>query len=186
MKLSILEGGGTDPRDPIVRWVGAAEEAIRNTGAEWTMLRPGRFMSNALAWAPMIRRGNELRVPFATRPAASIDPADIARVATVALTEEGHAGKVYELSGPECLSAAAEIQLLGKRLGRPLRAVALSPEEVRAAMLGHGMPEPVVEAVLAQTHSDRGTTILPTVETVTGRAARTFAQWLEVHLGAFQ
>lgn len=62
VKLSALGGGGRDPESPIVRWVRAAEATVIESGAEWTLLRPGRFMTNTLAWAPMIRRGNEVSI----------------------------------------------------------------------------------------------------------------------------
>jgi uncharacterized protein YbjT (DUF2867 family) len=185
VRLSVLDGGGADPRDPIVRWIGEIEGAVQSSGAAWTLLRPGRFMSNALAWIPMIRRGDDVHVPFATRPAASIDPADVAAVAALALTEDGHAGATYELSGPESLTPADEIRTLGELLGRPLRAIPMSAQATRDAMLRHGMPEAVVDAVTAQTESDRGTAVLPTVGQIVGRPARSFARWAEAHRDAF-
>ena len=185
VRLSVQGGGGADARDPIVRWIAEIEGAVQGSGAAWTLLRPGRFMSNALAWIPMIRRGDDVQVPFATRRAASIDPADIAAVAALALTEDGHAGATYELSGPESLTPVDEIRALGQLLGRPLRPVAMSAEATRDAMLRHGMPAAVVDAALAQTESDRGTAVLPTVGQLLGRPARSFARWAESHRDAF-
>lgn len=185
VKLSVLGGGGTDPADPIARWIGESEAAVRGSGAAWTLLRPGRFMSNALAWASMIRGGDDVLVPFATRRAASIDPGDVAAVAALALTEDGHAGKTYELSGPHSLAPVDEIRILGEALGRSLRAVPLPPSALRDGMLRRGMPPAVVDAMIAQTESDRGTQVLSTIADVTGRPARTFAQWADAHRGAF-
>jgi uncharacterized protein YbjT (DUF2867 family) len=185
VKLSVLDGGGSGGRDPIARWHGRAEAAVRGSGAAWTLLRPGRFMSNALGWAAMVRRGDEVTMPFASRPSAAIDPADIATIAARALTEEGHAGKIYELSGPECLTPVEELAILGRELGRRLRAVPMPPEAARAGLLRHGMSEEVVDAVMKQTESDRGTRVLPTVAEVTGRPARSFAEWVRAHRGAF-
>src|SRR5205823_3882166 len=79
VKLSVFDGGSSD--DVIAAWVREAEGAVVDSGMDWTLLRPGRFMSNALQWAPMIRRSDTVTIPFAHRPAASIDPADIAAVA---------------------------------------------------------------------------------------------------------
>ena len=70
--LSVLGGGGSDP---FARWFHQAEGAVRNSGAAWTFLRPGRFMSNALQWAPMIKRDGRVTAPFGRRATASIDPA---------------------------------------------------------------------------------------------------------------
>ncbi|HKU42793.1 MAG TPA: NAD(P)H-binding protein [Polyangiales bacterium] len=185
VKLSVLEGGGDDAHSPIVRWIGEAEAALKSSVAEWTLLRPGRFMSNALAWAPMLQRGNDVFVPFATRPAASIDPADVAALAALALRDDEHCGRAYELSGPECLTPLQEVEELSRVLGRPLRVVPLPLSAARDGMLRHGMPEAVVDAILEQTGSDRGTAVLPTIPELLGRPARTFSEWAHAHRGAF-
>lgn len=185
VKLSVLDGGGEDAADPIARWHGRAEAAVRASGAAWTMLRPGRFMSNALGWAAMIRRGDQVYIPFASRPAAAIDPADIAAVAAAALTRDGHAGKTYELSGPECLTPIEELAILGRQIGRELRAVPVSREDARAGLARYGMSEEIIDAVIKQTEGDRGMAVLPTVRDVLGRPARSFAQWVDAHRGAF-
>jgi uncharacterized protein YbjT (DUF2867 family) len=187
VKLSVLGGGGDDMRDPITRWHHEAEAAIRESGIEWTLLRPGRFMSNALQWAPMIRGDGKVRIAFATRPTASIDPSDIASVALRALTEPGHAGKAYELSGPETLTPTDELQILSTVLNRPLELIALPREAMREGMLRFGMPEEIVDASIARAEmTDQGTEILPTVQHVTGYPARTFAAWAQAHVAAFR
>lgn len=185
VKLSVLDGGGHDPNDPIARWHAAAENAVRESGAAWTLLRPGRFMSNTLGWAPMIARGDDVFLSFATRPAASIDPADIAAVAAAALLDDAHAGRIYELSGPETLTPIDELAILARELGRSLRPKLVSPADARAGLRKHGMPDAVVDAVMKQSESDRGTTVLSTVADVVGRPARTFAQWAHAHRGVF-
>jgi uncharacterized protein YbjT (DUF2867 family) len=185
VKLSVLDGGGREPSDPIARWHAAAEHAVRESGAAWTLLRPGRFMSNALGWAPMIARGDDVFLAFATRPAASIDPADVAAVAAAALLDDAHAGRSYELSGPECLTPIDELAILARELGRSLRPKLVSLADARAGLLQHGMSEDIVDAVMKQTESDRGTSVLSTVADVIGRPARTFAQWAHAHREAF-
>jgi uncharacterized protein YbjT (DUF2867 family) len=185
VKLSALGGGGRDPQHPIARWVRAAEATVVESGADWTLLRPGRFMSNTLAWAPMIQRGNTVSIPMAQRRTASIDPADVARVAALALCQPGHAGNTYELSGPEALTPAEELAILGEVLGRPLELNALSNDAARAGMLRYGMPEHVVDAILADTDSQHGAEVLSTLLDVTGRPARTFAEWARGQRAAF-
>jgi uncharacterized protein YbjT (DUF2867 family) len=187
VKLSVLGGGGIDADDPITRWHHAAEAAICASGIAWTLLRPGRFMSNALQWAPMVKGDGKVRIAFASRAAAAIDPCDIAAVAAYALTEPGHAGKTYELSGPEVLTPAQELDILGTMLGRKLELIALSQEAAREGMLRMGMSKETVEATLRRVAtSDHGTEILPTVRQLTGRAPRTFAEWAQAHMAAFQ
>ncbi|HEU4578458.1 MAG TPA: NAD(P)H-binding protein [Polyangiaceae bacterium] len=186
VKLSALGGGGRNPESPIVRWVRAAEATVIESGAEWTLLRPGRFMTNTLAWAAMIRRGNQVSIPMAHRRTASIDPADVARVAAIALCQPGHAGQRYELSGPESLTPAEELAILGDVLGRPLTLNALSNEAARAGMLRYGMPEQVVDAILADPDSEHGSEVLPTVRDITGQPACRFVDWARAHRTAFE
>jgi len=185
VKLSALGGGGRDPESPIVQWVRAAEATVIESGAAWTLLRPGRFMTNTLAWAAMIERGDEVSIPMARRLTASIDPRDVARVAAIALCEPGHAGRSYELSGPEALTPADELAILSQLLGRPLRLNALSDAAARAGMLRYGMPERVVDVILADRDSQHGADVLPTVLELTGRPPRRFADWAAAQRAAF-
>jgi uncharacterized protein YbjT (DUF2867 family) len=188
VKLSVLDAGaGTDL---IARWHGEAESAVTTRAADftWTLLRPGRFMSNALQWAGMIRAGDEVSIPFADRPAASIDPADIAAVALAALTSpsDEHAGRAYELSGPESLTPTEELAVLAALLDRPLRVREVPAEAARAGMTRYGFPPEVVEAIMTRTlSSNRGTEVLPTAAKLLGRPPRTFNQWAQAHTGAF-
>lgn len=143
-------------------------------------------MSNALAWAPQIRRGDEITIAFASRPAASIDPADIAAVAAAALVTDSHGGATYQMSGPEMLTPRQELAVLAALLERPLRAVEPPLEAVRAGMAGSGMPADVLDAVLARTTgSDEGTEVLATVAEVLGRPPATFADWAQRHIDHF-
>lgn len=186
VKLSVLDGGtGTDV---IARWHAAAEAAVTSRDWTWTLLRPGRFMSNALQWAARLRSGDSVSLPFADRPAASIDPADVADIAARALTTDSteHAGATYELSGPQSLTPLDELALLGETLGRDLHAVGLPPEAARAGMRRYGFPPEVIDAIMHRTlNSDRGAEVLPTAEKVLGRPARTFREWAAAHAGAF-
>lgn len=189
VKLSVLDGGAGS--DVIARWHAEAEAAVTDPSRDWawTLLRPGRFMSNALRWAGRLRAGDEVAVPFADRPAASIDPADVAEVAARALTAVSpaeHAGTAYELSGPQSLTPRQELAILAKTLGRDLHIRPLPDEAARAGMSAYGFPPEVIDAIMQRTlGTDRGAEVLPTVEKVLGRPARTFAQWAGAHAGAF-
>jgi uncharacterized protein YbjT (DUF2867 family) len=187
VKLSTLDGGRGD--DPIARWQRTAETAVTDParGFAWTLLRPGRFMSNALQWTGQLRAGDEVAIPFADRSAASVDPADLAEIAALALTStSGHAGAVYELSGPQSLTPTEELAVLGEILGRDLRVRPVPTDTARAGMAGYGFPPEVVDAIMRRTlDGDRGSQVLPTVEKVLGRPARTFAQWARAHRAEF-
>ncbi|POX57239.1 nucleoside-diphosphate sugar epimerase [Streptomyces sp. Ru71] len=177
----LLSGGSAaleDLTNAVSRYMTLSERAVRDSGMSWTLLRPRAFMSNALRWLPQLRAGDEVRVPFPDVPAACVDPRDIAAVAAEALTGEGHEGCVYELTGPQSLLPADQVAVLGTVLGRPLRCVGLSDEEARAEMEA-GMPAEYVEAFF---RFYRGgdldeSQVLDDLVKVTGRPARTFAQW---------
>jgi uncharacterized protein YbjT (DUF2867 family) len=183
VQLSVYSGGGGG--DVIGAWAGQVEDAVTGSGVDWTLLRPGRFMSNALHWAPMIRRGDTVTSPFADRATASIDPADIAAVALVALTTDAHRNAAYQLSGPQLLTPVEELGILAETLGRPLRLVEPPIEDVRAGMLAAGTPAAVVDAIMARTLGDDGKEVLATVARILGRPPATFADWARAHAGLF-
>ncbi|MEU7859845.1 NmrA family NAD(P)-binding protein [Nonomuraea sp. NPDC049141] len=176
-----------DMNNAISRFMALSERAARESGVPWTFLRPRAFMSNALRWLPQLRAGDLVRVPFAGVAAAAIDPADIAAVAALALTGDGHEGRIYELTGPDSLLPADQIAVLAKVLGRDLRCEALPNEEARAQMEA-SMPVEYVDAFFSF-YAD-GTLdesqVLPTVREVTGHPPRTFEQWAEAHAEAFR
>jgi uncharacterized protein YbjT (DUF2867 family) len=160
-----------------------AEAAVRASGLAWTILRPSGFHSNALRWLPQLRAGDVVRAPWPDVAIASIDPADIAAVAAVALTEPGHEGTSPELSGPEALRPADQVAILADVLGRPLRYEPLADDDARAQMAAD-TPAPFVDA-LFRFFSDGEFDDAPVVDTVltlTGRVPRPFAAWARAHV----
>lgn len=183
VKLSVYGAGAGNE---LYRWHDEAEAAVLGTGIDYTILRPGRFMSNALHWAAMIRHGDDVHIPFATRPAASIDPADIAAIAVAALTTGAHRNVAYRLSGPEALTPAEELDVLGETLGRRLRLIEPSVEQAKAGMRASGMPPEIVEQLITRMlETDDGTQVLPEMPHILGRQPTTFAQWAGNHAHAF-
>ncbi|WP_238935660.1 NAD(P)H-binding protein [Saccharopolyspora spinosa] len=184
VKLSVY--GARSGDNAISRWHTEAEDAVIGTGIDCTILRPGRFMSNALHWASMIRHGNEVRIPFATRPSAAIDPADIASIAVAALTTNAHRNAAYQLSGPQVLTPVEELDILGEALGRRLRLIEPFTEEAKAGLLASGMPPAVVDEVIERTiETDDGAQVLPAMPELLGRHPNTFAHWARAHVSAF-
>ncbi|MCC9310852.1 NAD(P)H-binding protein [Kitasatospora sp. RB6PN24] len=165
----------------------AVEEAVRASGLDWTVLRPGAFASNAFAWAQSVRTGRTAAAPFGDVGLPLVDPADIAEVAALALGEDGHAGRAYELTGPELSTPRERAAVLGELLGEPVEFVEQTEEQARAELMGM-MPEPVVDTTLAimgaPTPAEQR--ISPDVEKLLGRPARTFADWAQRHLAAFR
>lgn len=187
VKLSaaaVLDSGADDL---ITHQQRANEELLRGCGLQWTLLRPRAFMSNSLSWAALVSRERTVRALYGTSPNACVDPRDIAVVAVRALTEEGHAGHAYTLTGPQALTAVDQTRELGRLLGIPLRFEELTPDEARAA-LGKGWPPPVVEALLASAERQKAgakAQVEDTVRMVTGRPARSFRRWAQDHIEAF-
>ncbi|MBC7268061.1 MAG: NAD(P)H-binding protein [Streptomyces sp.] len=165
----------------------AIEDAVRQSGLEWTILRPGGFASNAFAWAGSVRVERTVAAPFADTGLPVIDPDDIAEVAAVALREDGHAGRSYELTGPALVTPREQAAALGDALGEPVRFVELTREQAREVMLAF-LPEPVVETTLAilgaPTPAEQR--ISPDAERVLGRPPRTFADWARRYAAAFR
>jgi uncharacterized protein YbjT (DUF2867 family) len=189
-RVVLLSGSsvvGGEMSNAVSRYMMLSERAVRESDLAWTFLRPSAFMTNAYQWLPQLRAGDVVRAPFAGVRIASIDPADIAAVAAVALTSEDHAGQAYALSGPESLLPADRLRILGEVLGRDLRLEAEPDDEARARMLGE-MPEQYVDAFF-RFYVD-GTldesVVHPAVEQVTGRPPRTFREWAAAHADTFR
>jgi uncharacterized protein YbjT (DUF2867 family) len=163
------------------------EDPLTQSDLEWTLLRPGGFDSNTLQWAEMARTQRTVAAPFGDVALPTIDPADIAEVAAVALRDAGHDGSAYELTGPAPISPRQQAMAIADALGEPVRFVEQSRAEARAQMLRF-MPEPVVEATLDILGTPKAAEqrVSPDVERIIGRPARTFAEWVARNVAAFK
>ncbi|MGC0327963.1 uncharacterized protein YbjT (DUF2867 family) [Streptomyces sp. SAI-170] len=165
----------------------AIEEAVRASGLEWTILRPGGFASNTYAWAEPVRTSRTVAAPFGDVGLPVVDPDDIAEMALVTLLSGEHAGHSYELTGPALITPRQQAAALGDALGEPVRFVELSREEARA-MMTRFMPEPVVDTTLAilgdPTEAERR--VSPDVERVLGRAPGAYGEWARRNVEAFR
>ncbi|MGH3205058.1 MAG: SDR family oxidoreductase [Streptosporangiaceae bacterium] len=164
------------------------ERAIEDSGVPWTFLRPTGFASNTLLWADQIRSGDVVRWPFGAAARSLIDERDIAAVAVRALTQDGHAGSRYLLSGPAALTQAEQLAAIGKALGRDLTWQELPrPEAMRALAAAWGDPGFAASALDTWerfvTHPE---IVTSTVRDLTGTPAHTFADWAAANAGAFR
>jgi uncharacterized protein YbjT (DUF2867 family) len=163
------------------------ERLIAEAAVESTIIRPGIFGANALPWwGGQIRDGDVVRWPYGAAETAPIDERDIASVAAQALYEDGHAGADYVLTGPESLSQAEQVSIIGAAIGRRIRFEELSPEEFRRETAGR-WPRPAVDMLLAAWGATIGRPafVTSTVSDVVGSPARTFRQWAADHAAAF-
>ena len=168
------------------------ERTIENSGLQWTFLRPGMFALNSRHfWGPQIRAGDLVRWPYLDAPTAPIDERDIAAVAVRALSEEGHAGMEYVLTGPQSLSQYEQISTIGSVIGRRLRIQELSPDEARREPRCEplaAMPPSVVNKLLDAWAAAIGQPawVTSTVRELTGRPARTFQDWVTDNAAEFR
>ncbi|MBB5075630.1 NAD(P)H-binding protein [Nonomuraea endophytica] len=174
---------------PVGRSHAEVERLLAESGLPWTVLRPSTFAANALWWAGQIRAGDTVAGPYGAVAMAMLHEADIAAVAVHALTEDGHERACYRLTGPQVLTQAGQVHIIGQALGRPLRWQESSREEARQRLLADdSFPDSFVDVLLdgyAAMLNAPAPTLTSTVETVTGTPARTFHQWVLDHAEAF-
>ncbi|AKJ09844.1 NmrA family transcriptional regulator [Streptomyces incarnatus] len=188
VKLSAI-GTGDPAVGPSGLWHLDGERAVRDSGAEWTVLRPSSFASNTLSWAESLRAGEP--VPNMTGDGASgvVDPRDVAAVAVTALADAGHAGRTYTLTGPEAIGVPGQTAVLADVLGRPVPVRNLTPGEAREFLrTAWGFDAERVDGVLsgvAYVRDGGNAVVTEDVPEVLGRPARTFREWAEDHKEAF-
>ncbi|MFD0313605.1 SDR family oxidoreductase [Streptomyces flavalbus] len=173
--------------NPMAALHARVERLVAATGLEATIIRPGMFASNALAWwAPAIRAGETVRWPYGAAETAPVDDRDIAAVAARTLHQDGHVGGDYVLTGPESLTQAAQVALIGRALGRRIAFEEMTPDEFRS-LSGGTARGPAVDMLLAAWSAAVGQPAYVTsaVADILGTAPRTFGQWAADHAAAF-
>ena len=163
------------------------ERLIAAAGLESTIIRPGMFASNVVYWwATAIRAGGAVRWPYGAAETAPVDDRDVSAVAARTLSQEGHVGGDYVLTGPESLSQAEQVSIIGDVLGRPIDFEELSPDEFRRETEGN-WPRPVVDMLLTAWGATMGRPafITSTVSDILGSPPRSFRDWVADHAAAF-
>ncbi|HEV2254509.1 MAG TPA: NAD(P)H-binding protein [Streptosporangiaceae bacterium] len=164
------------------------ERAIEDSGVAWTFLRPTGFASNTLMWADQIRSGDVVRWPFGAAARSLIDERDIAAVAVRALTDDGHGGARYLLSGPAVLTQAEQLAAIGRALGRDLTWEELPRAEAQQA-LAAAWGDPGFAASALDTWERFVThpeVVTSAVRDLTGAPAHSFADWAAANADAFR
>jgi uncharacterized protein YbjT (DUF2867 family) len=166
--------------NPVVGYHRVSENLVRASGIAFTMIRPNSFMSNTSRWFKGLREEGVVREPFPKTPIAVIDPADIAAVASIALTTPQLEGQALRLSGPEALTPAERLAVLNDELGHSYELVPVDPDEVRvylASTAGERYADAFIEidAVVDET------TVQPDVSRVLGREPGSYREWVRRH-----
>jgi uncharacterized protein YbjT (DUF2867 family) len=179
-----------DPTPAMGRWHHERETIIRGSGIPSSMLRPGGLMTNALQWAPVIRAGGIVDDPTGPGRYAPIDPADVAAVAAVLLTEDGHEGREYYVTGEEMFTIAEQIAVISAVVGRAVEVrEAATPQEAVASRYPNGAPPALADAILEGFTLMREDTTgfrTDTVEKLLHRRPHTFADWCTRNIDAFR
>jgi uncharacterized protein YbjT (DUF2867 family) len=165
-----------------------AEEAVRGSGAEWTILRSTFFSQNFSEGllADAVRSG-EVATPAGDVREPFVDADDVADVAAAALTSDRHAGRLYELTGPRLLTFAEAVEDIARALGRPVRYVRSSPEAWATQLGGLGVPAEVVSLLVylfTEVLDGRNARLADGVERALGRAPRDFAAFAQAAAAA--
>lgn len=165
----------------------SVEKALRDSDLAWTLVQPAEFMGNALAWSAGVRAQGVISEPFISRRSALVHEADIAAVAVAALTQDGHGGKAYTVTGPAVLTVPDKVHALSKAIGRQIRLVELTEAQAREKWAGEGVPADIIDFLIWAYGNtpEIGYTVVSTVREVTGKPARTFAQWCNENAAAF-
>ncbi|MEU7804008.1 NAD(P)H-binding protein [Micromonospora arborensis] len=186
--IGLAERNGVQRATVLGGWSATSvESALMSSTISWSILQPVEFMGNALEWAEEIRAKRTVSM-LATYPSAMVHEADIASVAASALTEDGRGSRTYPLTGPQALTPQERARILAEATGQDITYVQLTEDGERARLRGYGYDDDYVEfgIQLATNPPDASIVVLPTVEDVTGRPARTFAQWAQEHAEQFR
>jgi uncharacterized protein YbjT (DUF2867 family) len=174
--------GAGDYSKSFPSWHRKVEEKLKASGLEYTILRPNSFMQNILTYyAPSIRTQGAFYAAMGNARTSFIDVRDIAVVATKSLTRPGHAGKTYELNGPEALTYAEVAEKISRASGRKAQYVDIPVEQQKQSMLDQRMPEWLVTALLdlqAYYTGGKGGRVDDVLASILGRSPTTMDQFL--------
>jgi uncharacterized protein YbjT (DUF2867 family) len=172
------------------RWNGIVERDLMQSGLAYTILRPTGFMQNFVNYdATRIAATGALRAPLGDARVSWIDVRDIAAAAAAVLCEEGHEGRIYDLSGPQSLSHDEIAASLSSATRRRIRYEPLSDTEAFQEMIDRGLPASAARSMLSlfQAYREEGTgPVTGWVEILTGRSPRTFDAFAEEHADRFR
>ena len=173
-RLVLLSGRGEPKAEE-------AEQAVRESGAQLTILRSTWFMQNfSEDYMSEHVRSGVIALPAGDTPEPFVDADDIADVAVAALTEDGHAGRVYELTGPRLLTFADAAEEIARAAGRDVRYLPVSLEEHAVAAAEQGVPGDVIDLLthlFAEVLDGRNAHLADGVQRALGRGPRDFADY---------
>jgi uncharacterized protein YbjT (DUF2867 family) len=174
--------------NPIARQHRAVELAIEQSGIDWTFIRPGMFAANTRWWwAEPIRRASAVRLPWPDAQTAPVHEKDIAALAVAALAGHAHSGQAYTVYGPQSLTLRQQVRHIGDAIGQEISLSVIAAGRARQELAASTSPA-AADAVIGAWRAGNGgpapTSVI--VEKITGRPARTFAEWAADHADDFR
>jgi uncharacterized protein YbjT (DUF2867 family) len=186
--LSSALGAGTF-NSSFPRWHAQVEEILKRSGIAYTIMRPNSFMQNVTTFfAPTIRTQAAFYASMGKSRVSFIDTRDIAEFVAKLFAGGEHQGKTYELNGPEALNYDQVAEQISQVTGRPVRYVDIPASQLRQSMLGAGMPEWQVDALieLQRYYTEGGGALVDDLYVrVVGREPTRLAQFLSEFAGEF-
>jgi uncharacterized protein YbjT (DUF2867 family) len=166
----------------------AVEDAVKDSGLQWTLLRSVDYASNTLAWAPQIRASSVVRGAYGDAATSTIHERDVAAIAARALRNIEHASQAYLLTGPQSLTQRDRVRIIGEAIGKELSWQDVPAEQIRQALIAQGVPEDVPDRMLGSLadYAKQPGPSSRTVEQILGRSALTFGTWAAEHAAAFR
>lgn len=172
------------------KWHRDQEKMIEANGFDWTFLRPTMFMSNTAEWwAATIKAQEAVYFPGGNGRVPAVASKNVAAVAAAVLTEEGHEGKVYEITGPHAHSIKEMIQIISKYFGKPIRYTSIPPFLAAFWLRSQGMSGELVKGLmqtLAALRKNEYAYVTDVVEKVGGITPTTYEEWVRKHIELFQ
>lgn len=187
VKLSQFAASAESPVR-FLRYHAAVERAIQDSGIAYTFLRPNLFMQGLLAFGDLIRSTGRFYAAAGDAKVSVVDVRDNAAAAAAALTEPGHDGRTYDLTGPEALTHAEMAARLSEAAGRTITFVDVPPEAMHGALLGAGLSHWQADGLIEDyAHYRRGeaAAIASGVHDATGMPPRGFAEFARDYAAVF-
>jgi uncharacterized protein YbjT (DUF2867 family) len=174
-----LSQWAADVQSPVrfLRYHAVVENLIKESGMDYTFLRPNLFMQGLLGFRETIIKQNQFFGAIGDAPISMVDIRDIAAVAGEALITPGHEGKIYNLTGPEALTHAEIAKKLSYVTGREIRFIDITPDVLKSTLLNVGFPEWQAEGLVedyAHYKREEAAKISDDIKEVTGHEPRNF------------
>lgn len=173
-RLVLLSGRGEDEAQ-------ACERIVQDSGIDWTVVRASWFNQNFSegAFVAMVQAG-QITLPAVDTPEPFVDVDDIAEVAVAALTEQGHAGEVYEVTGPRLMTLADVAADISHATGRDIAYVPVPHDAFVAGVEESGAPRDVVwmlDYLFSTVMDGRNAHLTDGVQRALGRPPKDFAEF---------